>query len=92
MRLDLFLKNTGLIVRRAVAKRACDEGLVEVNGKSAKASHPTREGDRIVLRVRTRVTEHEVLRLPARAVPKPEREEYVRLVSSERAKDDPPGW
>ena len=88
MRLDLFLKNTGLIVRRPMAKRACDQGLVEINGKRAKASANVAVGDRIVLRVGTKVTEHEVLELPPRAVAKSQREEYARLVCSERADSD----
>ena len=83
MRLDLFLKNTGMIPRRPVAQRACDEGLVEVNGKVSKAAAPVRVGDRITLRVGMKVTEHEVLDLPSKAVAKAQRGDYAKLVSSE---------
>lgn len=38
MRVDKFLKNSRLIKRRTVAKDACDQGRVSVNGKVAKAS------------------------------------------------------
>ena len=36
MRLDKFLKNSRIIKRRTVAKEACEQGRVEVNGKVAK--------------------------------------------------------
>ena len=38
MRLDKFLKVSRLIKRRTVANEACDNGLVTVNGKPARAS------------------------------------------------------
>lgn len=40
MRLDKYLKVSRLIKRRTVANEACDNGLVTVNGKPARA--PTR--------------------------------------------------
>ena len=85
MRVDLFLKNTGLIPRRPVAQRACDEGLVEINGKSAKASSPVRVGDKLTIRIGMKVTVHEVLDLPNKAVAKALRGDYARLVSSAAA-------
>ncbi|MBF1361376.1 MAG: RNA-binding S4 domain-containing protein, partial [Mogibacterium diversum] len=36
MRVDKFLKNSRIIKRRTVAKEACEQGRVEVNGKIAK--------------------------------------------------------
>ena len=38
MRLDKYLKVSRLIKRRTVANEACDNGLVEVNGKPQRAS------------------------------------------------------
>lgn len=37
MRIDKFLKNSRLIKRRTVAKEACDQGRISINGKVAKA-------------------------------------------------------
>ena len=85
MRVDLFLKNTGLIPRRPVAQRACDEGLVEINGKVAKAASPVRVGDLVTVRIGMKVTVHEVLDLPTKAVAKAVRPDFARLVSSEAA-------
>jgi ribosomal 50S subunit-recycling heat shock protein len=45
LRLDKFLKNSRLIKRRTVAKEACDEQRVSVNGKTAKAGTELKEGD-----------------------------------------------
>ena len=42
MRLDKYLKVSRLIKRRTVANEACDNGLVTVNGKPARASYEVR--------------------------------------------------
>ncbi len=45
MRLDKYLKVSRLIKRRTVANEACDNGLVTVNGKPARASYDVKVGD-----------------------------------------------
>ena len=60
MRLDKFLKVSRLVKRRTVANEACDQGLVEVNGKAARASYEVKEGDRITLRMGLRTLTVEV--------------------------------
>ena len=44
MRLDKYLKVSRLIKRRTVANEACDNGLVTVNGKPARASYDVKVG------------------------------------------------
>ena len=44
MRLDKYLKVARLIKRRTVANEACDNGLVSVNGKPARASYEVKVG------------------------------------------------
>ena len=61
MRLDKYLKVSRLIKRRTVANEACDNGLVTVNGKPARASYEVKEGDRISLRFGVRTMTVEVL-------------------------------
>ena len=39
MRLDKYLKVSRLIKRRTMANEACDNGLVSVNGRPARASY-----------------------------------------------------
>lgn len=47
MRIDKFLKNSRLIKRRTVAKEACDQGRVFINGKVAKAGSEISVGDTV---------------------------------------------
>ena len=61
MRLDKYLKDSRLIKRRTVANEACDNGLVTVNDKPARASYEVKEGDRISLRFGARIITVEVL-------------------------------
>ena len=61
MRLDKYLKVSRLIKRRTVATEACDNGLVTVNGKPARASYEVKEGDQITLRFGVRTVTVEVL-------------------------------
>lgn len=61
MRLDKYLKVSRLIKRRTVANEACDNGLVTVNDKPARASYEVKEGDRISLRFDARIITVEVL-------------------------------
>ena len=61
MRLDKYLKVSRLIKRRTVANEACDNGLVTVNGKPARASYEVKVGDEISLRFGARTLTVEVL-------------------------------
>ena len=61
MRLDKYLKVSRLIKRRTIANEACDNGLVSVNGRPARASYEVMEGDRIALRLGAREVTVEVL-------------------------------
>lgn len=47
MRIDKFLKNSRIIKRRTVAKQACDQNRVSVNGKPCKAGTDIDCGDEI---------------------------------------------
>ncbi|MBF4695619.1 RNA-binding S4 domain-containing protein [Fusibacter ferrireducens] len=49
MRIDKYLKNARLIKRRTVAKEACDQGRVSINGKTAKAGAEVAVGDEIII-------------------------------------------
>ena len=61
MRLDKYLKVSRLIKRRTMANEACDNGLVSVNGRPARASYKVKEGDQITLRLGAREVTVEVL-------------------------------
>ena len=61
MRLDKYLKVSRLIKRRTVANEACDNGLVTVNDKPARASYEVKEGDKISMRFGARTITVEVV-------------------------------
>ena len=61
MRVDKYLKVSRLIKRRTVANEACDNGLVTVNDKPARASYEVKEGDKISLRFGARTITVEVV-------------------------------
>jgi ribosomal 50S subunit-recycling heat shock protein len=49
MRIDLFLKVSGLLKTRSIASRAIGSGAVKLNGARAKASSSVEEGSVIEL-------------------------------------------
>ena len=88
MRLDAFLANSGRLARRTVAKRACDEGLVELDGKPAKAATAVSVGQQVTLRTGLAVRTYRILALPERPVPRDRRDDYSELVSSQAVMPD----
>ncbi|MBR0600432.1 RNA-binding S4 domain-containing protein [Sinanaerobacter chloroacetimidivorans] len=45
MRIDKFLKNSRLIKRRTIAKEACEQDRILINGKAAKPGSEVKIGD-----------------------------------------------
>ena len=64
MRLDLFLKRSRLIPRRALAQQACAAGAVSVNGQVSKGGKPIKVGDLIECRKRNATLRVRVACLP----------------------------
>ena len=60
MRLDLLLKQSGIIKRRAVAKSLAENGKISINGKVAKPSSDVKEGDNLTLVLGTHIIEVEI--------------------------------
>ena len=55
MRLDLVLKQSGLIKRRTVAKELAERGRILINDKVAKPASEVKDGDILELRLGNRV-------------------------------------
>ncbi len=87
MRLDKFLKDTGIIRRRTVAKDLADAGRVEIDGRKARAAAEVREGQRIRVDFGRKAVTYEVLGVPLRTPRKSETDDFVRLVSEETRED-----
>ena len=64
MRLDKYLKNSRIIKRRTVAKDACEQGRVEVNGKVAKPGLELRTGDVIQITFGNNILKVRVVSMP----------------------------
>ena len=64
MRLDKYLKNSRIIKRRTVAKDACEQGRVEVNGRLAKPGLDLKLGDEVKITFGSNVLQVRVLAMP----------------------------
>ncbi len=51
MRIDAFLKKSGILKRREVAKELCDRKEVLLNGKVVKPFNEVKDGDLISLKI-----------------------------------------
>lgn len=83
MRLDLFLKQSRLVLRRSVAQEICDAGAVTVNGNAGKPGRSVSAGDTIAVRQRGKTTTVRVLRVPDRAPSKADAPSLYEVVSVE---------
>lgn len=85
MRLDLFLKASGLVKRRTVAQAMCVAGRLLVNGREAKPAKEIGPGDVLRLSYSTRTIDIEVLGVPASSKNvKDAPEELYRITSDQR--------
>lgn len=88
MRLDLFLKHTGLVKRRAIAKEMCDGGKVARGDKKVAPADEVRLGDLLVINYGARRVEIKVLDIPRGQIPKEKRENYFQLLAETKTDDD----
>lgn len=91
MRLDLYLKTSRLVKRRAVARTMCDEGRVLVNGREARPAKEIKPRDTITLLFSTRSVEIEVLGIPTISK-KGSAEELYRVTTEKRTENEDDTW
>ncbi len=82
MRVDLFLRNSGLVPRRTLAQKLCDGGLVKIDGKTAKPASPVEIGQELTLQMGMSRRRYRILQLPNRPVAKRDRPEMAELLES----------
>lgn len=80
MRIDLLLNKLCLTKTRSIAKNACDKNLVQINGKTAKASNEVKSGDLIRLDLYGFRHQIELLELPAGNLAKKDSTRYYKLL------------
>lgn len=88
MRLDKFLKTSGLIKRRTVAKEACEGGRIKVNGRTARSAQEVHEKDVIQISLGRRVLEVEVVQVPAGQTRKEEMAGLYRILRQEGPEEE----
>ena len=89
MRLDVFLKTSRLVKRRAVAKELCDAGRILVGGAHAKPARELRPGEVLTLDLPRRRLVAEVLDVPAKGnINKDMAAELYKIIEDTPKKDD----
>lgn len=91
MRLDLFLKTSRLVKRRAVAKEMCEAGRVLVNGREAQPAKEIRPGDAVTIKYSSKHIEIEVMSVadrPGKAAP----ESLYRVTAERRVERTQESW
>lgn len=84
MRLDLFLKQSGLVKRRPVAKAMCDGGKIQRNEVVAKAADEVRPGDILIIRYGFKTIHVRILDVPRGSINRDQRDDYFRIIREER--------
>jgi ribosomal 50S subunit-recycling heat shock protein len=92
VRLDLFLKTSRLVKRRAIAREMCENGRLFVNGLQAKPAKDVKQGDRITMKLSSRIIDLEVLSILIAISRKILPEELYRVVSETRLPKDKNLW
>jgi len=89
MRLDLFLKASRLIMRRSLAQKFCDAGMVKVNNLTAKSSREVKPDDEIEIKKYNRLTKVKVLQVSdKKQVSRSDAANLYEIVSEEILEDD----
>ena len=63
MRLDKYLKVSRIIKRRTVAKDACENGRVSINGKVAKPGTTVKENDIIEIQFANQILKARIINI-----------------------------
>ena len=72
LRLDLFLKRSGLVKRRSLAATLCDNEYVNLNGRTAGPGKAVRVGDRVEVQYARKKVLVEVTGIPGKQIKKGE--------------------
>jgi ribosomal 50S subunit-recycling heat shock protein len=86
IRLDLFLKRTGLVKRRSLAATLCDNEYVHLNGRPAGPGKAVKVGDRLQIRYAWKMVLTEVTAIPAGKQVR--KGEGYRIISEEAVEEE----
>ena len=85
LRLDLFLKRTGLVKRRSLAATLCDNEYVNINGRPAGPGKAVKVGDRVQIQYARKKVLVEVTGIPGKQIRKGEN---YNILSEEKIEED----
>lgn len=88
MRIDKYLKETGIIKRRSLAKDLLDNNHIMVDNKPAKASYTIKKGEVIQIQKGQLCIILEVLDIPIRNLKKEERADYYKIIKKDNIPDE----
>nr|WP_221270436.1 S4 domain-containing protein [Desulfurispira natronophila] len=80
----MFLKKSRLIKRRPLAKKMCDDGMININGRVAKAGHKLHVGDTLCVNSASRFVEVRIEEIPTGNVRKNQASELYHILKNER--------
>ncbi|MBT3602509.1 MAG: hypothetical protein HOE48_19755 [Candidatus Latescibacteria bacterium] len=83
MRLDVFLNTCCIVKRRTEAKRACDNGIVSVDGQVTKASRDVVVGQHVHIAFTDRHLEFEIIDVPTGNVSRKNAAKYYQVLRNE---------
>ncbi len=88
MRLDLYLKRTGLVKRRSWAEELCETGAVIVNGRKGKKGKDVAPGDILDIKLRRRALKVKVIQLPEKNISKKKAAETFEVMEERKINED----
>jgi len=85
LRIDIYLKLTGIFRTRSLAGKACKGGYVTIGGAGVKSSHSVGKGDIItIVKPDGSKRSIEVLEIPSgKQVSRKDRQDFFRIVGME---------
>jgi len=84
MRIDLFLKKCCLVKQRSLVKRACEKGIILVDGKPVKAGKRIAAGQVVMVDFADRYLEIRVLDIPKGNVSRSQAHRFYEVIRDEK--------
>ncbi|MBC8526035.1 MAG: RNA-binding protein [Candidatus Cloacimonetes bacterium] len=81
MRIDSLLDNLCIVKHRSIAKKACDKGLVQINGAKVKPSKTVKIGDIIIVSLYGYIIEFALTKIPKGNINKSQANNYYKLLA-----------
>ncbi len=80
MRIDSLLDNLCIVKHRSIAKKACDNGLVQINGAKVKPSKTVKISDIIRVSLYGYIIEFGLTKIPKGNISKSQASNYYKVL------------